>query len=158
MRYSPTGKSINSDIHLPLQNILESMNSDNLNIMLIDDNEASHIIHKINIEDAGLDPNNVKSCYGVDEAINQLTCMIESGSKTNWPHYIFLDINMPRKSGYDFISEFEKVRSSFDTPTIYLVSSSINPEDVKRAEELKLVSGFKTKFLEKDFLKSLALN
>lgn len=126
-----------------------------LNIMLIDDDEASHLIHNVKIEEAGICPENVISYYNVDKAINALSEICKSNSKKDWPHYIFLDINMPQKTGYDFIDEFELIESPFELPKIYFVSSSINPRDLRRAEELKLVHGFKSKFIDTEFFKSL---
>lgn len=131
------------------------MSDHKVNIMLIDDDEASHLIHTVAIEEAGINLDHVSSCYGVDQAITELKTLIASGSTDNWPKYIFLDINMPRKDGYDFISEFEKLDHKYDIPTIYLVSSSINPKDQQRAKNLELVHGFKSKFLDTEFLKTL---
>jgi len=131
------------------------MPSDKIKILLIDDDEASHIIHKVSIEDAGVDLSNVASYYSVDQAIGALRSMIETNSKSEWPDYIFLDINMPQKTGYDFVEEFEQLTMEFDIPKIFFVSSSINPRDIQRAEELKIVHGFKSKFIGKEFIESL---
>lgn len=131
------------------------MHNQNLNIMLIDDDEASHLIHSVAIEDAGIDLSNVYKCFNVDQAIRELVTIIDSGTQDKWPSYIFLDINMPRKNGYDFITEFKMLDQKFSTPIIYLVSSSINPKDEERADKLELVHGFKSKFVDKEFIKSL---
>lgn len=126
-----------------------------INIMLIDDDEAAHVIHKVNIEDALIDLDNVKSYYGADDALNDIRSINDSGNINDWPAYIFLDINMPNKTGFDFIDEFQEIKLNFEMPKIYLVSSSVNPRDAYRANELKLVNTFKSKFLDKDFFDSL---
>lgn len=126
-----------------------------LNIMLIDDDEASHFIHNVKMSEAGICLENVVSYYTVDQAIQVLTEICESNRIKDWPKYIFLDINMPLKSGYDFIDEFETIKYPYETPKIYFVSSSINPRDLKKAEELDLIHGFKSKFIETEFFKSL---
>ena len=126
-----------------------------INFLLIDDDEAAHMLHKIAIEDAGKDLSTVKSYYSVDTAINCLKKIIDSGSTENWPKYIFLDINMPLKTGYDFIEEFSALNSGYEIPKIYMVSSSENPKDIKKASESKIIHSFKTKFLDKEFIASL---
>lgn len=138
------------------QNILNDMRNLEMNVMLVDDDEASHIIHRINMEDAGLNLDKVSSFYNVDEAISSLQSMIKNNEGNNWPDYILLDINMPKKTGYDFIDEFEQMKLDFEIPTIYFVSSSVNPNDVTRAKEIELIQGFKSKFMDKEFFKSLA--
>jgi len=141
-----------------MQKITGYMSSSNMNIMLIDDDEASHIIHKVVIEDAGACLDNVTSYYNVDEAIDALKKIIKVKSNDVWPDFIFLDINMPQKTGYDFLEEFEKINTDFDLPKIYFVSCSINPNDVKKAKELQLIHGFKSKFFKKEFIETLAMN
>lgn len=126
-----------------------------INFLLIDDDEAAHMLHKIAIEDAGRDLKTVKSYYSVDTAISCLKEIILCGQNENWPEYIFLDINMPLKTGYDFIEEFSKLNSQYRIPKIYMVSSSENPKDIKKAEDIDLIHSFKTKFLDKEFIASL---
>lgn len=52
------------------------------------------------------------------------------------PDYIFLDINMPRIDGWMFLDDYEALRPNLAKPvTIYMVSSSIDPRDIERAEQ-----------------------
>lgn len=127
-----------------------------INILLIDDDEAAHILHKLAIEEAGYDISNVKSCFNVDMSISELKSLIETNNEALWPEYIFLDINMPMKTGYDFIDEFSILKSEFKTPKIFLVSSSDNPNDIRKARDIELIHSFKTKFLDKEFISSLS--
>ncbi|MCF2488585.1 response regulator [Dyadobacter sp. CY347] len=64
---------------------------------------------------------------------------------------LFLDINMPTMSGWEFLNEVSlfpgEVRSQID---IYILSSSIDPEDIKSAEEHPLVQGYYSKPLSKE--------
>lgn len=130
--------------------------NNHINILLIDDDKAAHILHTIAIEEAGYDTSKVKSCYGVDMAISELQKLIDTNNEEAWPKYIFLDINMPMKTGYDFIDEFSMLKTEFKTPKIFLVSSSDNPSDIKKASEIELIYSFKTKFLDKEFISSLS--
>lgn len=56
---------------------------------------------------------------------------------------VFLDINMPTMSGWEFLVKFEKhndiIKNQFN---IYMFSSSINPADIYRAKQDPLVIDF----------------
>ena len=125
------------------------------NIFLLDDDEASHVYHKISIEEAGIDPAGVKSFYGVDEAIDYLNEIYQSNQLQEWPDYIFIDLNMPIKSGYDFIEVFEAIKVETHNPDLYLVSSTKNPVDIQKVEKMAILKGFESKFLEKEFFEQL---
>ena len=127
-------------------------------IMLIDDDLAAHVYHKAMIELAGLDKEKVISCYEVDEAIQYLNEAIVNNLEDNWPAYIFVDLNMPIKSGYDFIEEYKSLPRLFPHPHIYFVSSTKNPTDIQKVNKIEMIKGFETKFLEKDFFKTLQLH
>lgn len=62
------------------------------------------------------------------------------------PDILLLDINMPIVDGWDFLemySELDSVKRG--SMEIHMLSSSINPEDVKRAEDNKFVRDYITK-------------
>ena len=125
------------------------------NIILIDDDDAAHTYHKVMIEEAGIDVNRVVSFFGVDDAMQYISVLAEGNNKDLWPDYIFIDINMPIKSGFDFIEEFKSLKLTTNVPIIYFVSSTKNPYDLQRINEIDLIKGFETKFLEKEFFEGL---
>lgn len=66
---------------------------------------------------------------------------------------LFLDINMPSLSGWEFLEKF----NAFDEPLkkqyhIYMLSSSVDPADIKRAKLNPLVLDFIEKPLNKEIL------
>jgi two-component system, chemotaxis family, chemotaxis protein CheY len=62
------------------------------------------------------------------------------------PDYLFLDINMPVKDGWTFLEDFEKISTQLAKPVvIYMVSSSIDPRDVTRAENNPMIKEYVTK-------------
>ena len=72
------------------------------------------------------------------------------------PEIILLDINMPVMNGWDFLNEFVKLKESISKQiTIYMVSSSIDPEDLERAKSYKEVSEYITKPISISRLKDL---
>lgn len=69
-----------------------------------------------------------------------------SGISGQKPTILFLDLNMPTMSGWEFLDAFERmpaeVRAQF---TIFVLSSSIHEGDKRTAEANPLVSGFISK-------------
>jgi len=71
--------------------------------------------------------------------------------KNDLPDFIFLDINMPIMNGWQFLADYENIKNQLSKPNqIYLVSSSIDSEDIERAAENKLLSGYINKPISKE--------
>ena len=66
---------------------------------------------------------------------------------------LLLDINMPTMSGWEFLEKFEVladfIKMQFE---IYILSSSVDPRDLKKVSENSLVLGFIEKPLRKERL------
>jgi len=73
------------------------------------------------------------------------------------PDIIFLDLNMPVMDGWEFLNEYLSLNMEKHIP-IYLVSSSISPYDVERAESIPVVTDFITKPLTKEKVVGLLHN
>jgi CheY-like chemotaxis protein len=69
------------------------------------------------------------------------------------PDLIFLDINMPGMDGWEFLEAFPP--SMEGKTEIYMVSSSIDPEDASKAAQHSKVSRFLEKPLGKKQLESV---
>ena len=65
---------------------------------------------------------------------------------------VLLDINMPELSGWEVLDQIEALNESKVTFSIFMISSSINAEDKKRALGHPLVSGFVEKPINKEKL------
>ena len=95
----------------------------------------------------------VKSCENGKAAIDYLSSLADNDAV---PDIIFLDINMPVMNGWDFLKEFDKLRRKFKTlPRIYLLSSTVDPEDYNKARNFSLVKDFISKPLSKEVLQSI---
>ena len=68
------------------------------------------------------------------------------------PDIVFLDINMGEYTGWDFL---ENLASSSHQPVVYMLTSSINPADKRRAKEYKQVRGFLSKPLNRNVLEQV---
>ena len=72
------------------------------------------------------------------------------------PDVIFVDINMPVMSGFEFIEEFEKkFQTQFPDTLLYVVSSSVRSNDKKLAMQYKSVQDFIVKPLTEEKLEEI---
>ncbi len=63
---------------------------------------------------------------------------------------LFLDINMPTMTGWEFLEKFKTFKPSLkEQYNIYILSSSVDPSDIKRAHANPLVVDFIEKPLSK---------
>jgi len=124
-----------------------------LKFILVDDDDFTNLINDMILRDALGDEVNVKSFERPEAALE----FIQKDYTENSDHTIlFLDINMPRMNGWGFLERYEKfgevVKSQIN---IYILSSSVDPRDVRRAEENKNVLGFLSKPLDTETIISI---
>ncbi|MBI1266134.1 MAG: response regulator [Cryomorphaceae bacterium] len=73
------------------------------------------------------------------EALDSLNAMAKE--EIELPSVIFLDINMPVLDGWQFLEEFEKIMNE-KIINIFILSSSIDPQDLKKAELFESIREF----------------
>lgn len=97
----------------------------------------------------------VKSVTNGQEAMD----FIQEQARTNveeLPQLIFLDINMPVMNGWEFLGHFHTLAGFFrKQPDIYVLSSTVDPEDYKKAESYSVVKQFISKPLTTELLNSI---
>ncbi len=74
-----------------------------------------------------------------EEALNNLKAIISANEKL--PDVILLDLNMPILDGWQFLDEFVKIPCEKKI-IIYIVSSSVDPDDILRAKSYEWVSDY----------------
>ncbi|MGK7390648.1 MAG: response regulator [Candidatus Cyclobacteriaceae bacterium M2_1C_046] len=119
-------------------------------ILLIDDDEIANFIYTKIIANTNIS-NNVKSLQSASEALEYLkNCYSDD---KNPPEIIFLDINMPLMSGWDFLDHYQKLPEDIKSKTsIFMLSSSVYQEDLEKANSYKEVEDYITKPLTQDKL------
>ena len=111
------------------------------NIMVVDDNPIDRYIAEKTIRK-----------YHFAENILQLPSAVEalaylsSTEGNNMPEIILLDINMPEMNGFEFLDKYAALPETLRNKiTVFMLSTSLNEDDISTAER----NPFVTKFLNK---------
>ena len=121
--------------------------------LLVDDSDIDSIITSKILQLSGLDKGNVivkHAQTGLDflaaEAVSITTT-------TKADLIILLDIHMPEMTGFDFLAKFEQMTDAItDNCKIFLLTSSIDPSDIDRANQNRFVVRVLNKPLNTDEL------
>ncbi len=119
--------------------------------ILVDDDPLTNLLTKKIIE-RNLGEVEVKDFDIPELALEYIETEFDN-KQSNGKTVLFLDINMPTLTGWEFLAKYE----TFPTPikdqfNIYILSSSIDPADVQRAKLNPLVIDFIEKPIKIDFL------
>ncbi|MEZ4685353.1 MAG: response regulator [Bacteroidia bacterium] len=118
-------------------------------VVLIDDSRLANMvtgkmldIHRIS--------ENVSAFTDATEALGYLHAYFPNGKPEK--RLVLLDIHMPGLDGFAFLDEFAKLSPVQQKAwSIYMLSSSISPVDIERAEAHPLVDGYIMKPLTASF-------
>lgn len=125
--------------------------------MLLDDNELDNFINQKIIE-ANHFASKVYVNTGSKSALEFLNNLSISSTETAtiFPEIIFIDLNMPMMDGFQFIENLKsKMPESIKGLKLVILTSSVNPEDKKKANDISLDITFFNKPLTKEMLDQL---
>ena len=120
-----------------------------LNFIVIDDSKLDCFIAEKIIKNTGKSES-IKSFQQAKDAL----VYIGAHKPEEYSHTIILvDIQMPVMNGFEFVEEFEKLPAFITTGyTIYIISSSINENDLNRVHNYSSVKQFLNKPLNSNNL------
>jgi len=123
-----------------------------LNFIVIDDSKLDCFIAEKVITNTGKS-GEVRSFVSAEQALETII----SAKNTYFPHTIILvDIQMPVMNGFQFIEAFELLGPEvINNYSIFVISSSINENDLKRVDNYVSVKQFLNKPLNSNILGAL---
>jgi len=121
-------------------------------ILLVDDNVADNRYNQIIMEEMDI-TEKVLVAASAQEAINIL-----SQQETPHPDLILLDINMPGMNGWEFLEAYKNLYiNEKSTSMIVVLTTSMNPEDRKKAAQITGIAAYEIKPLTQHLLQKMLL-
>ena len=113
------------------------------NVAIIDDDDIYQYASK-KIIDSTNRVKNIQTFSDGQEAIDFFHDNLDNSARL--PDLIFLDLHMPIKDGWQFLEEFNAIKQKINKCIkIYIVTSSINPDDLMAAKRISEVSEYLVK-------------
>ncbi|KAA1248097.1 response regulator [Aquimarina sp. RZ0] len=125
-------------------------------ILLVDDSPSTNFYHKKLIETTG----EVDQIFDVENGLEALDYIYQKGKydfQPPRPNIIFLDINMPKMDGFEFLERYSKIPKALraDVLVVFLTTSNWVKDKLK-AIESNLVYDFLEKPLKMEELKKVS--
>jgi CheY-like chemotaxis protein len=126
-----------------------------MKVLVIDDDDVNNFLCKKVMELCDFSKA-VHTCSSVEEGMEYLK-NTKTNDPDNYPDILFLDINMPIHTGWDFLDAYNNwiQDAANNSLKIFMLSSSVYEEDMSRAREHPLVSQYMTKPLSEEALMQL---
>jgi CheY-like chemotaxis protein len=119
-------------------------------IMLIDDDDDDNYFHQIVI-------NKMNITEHIEVALNGEEALIFLKKENHiHPDIIFLDINMPKMNGWEFMEAYKELRANQKAKVVVMMlTTSENPEDKKRSALYPEITSFNSKPLTEEMLAAI---
>lgn len=127
-----------------------------IKVLCIDDDPIAMLLSRLVLSKSGFSGVMVPLTNG-KEAMDHLEKELAAkGGEPSEKMLILLDLNMPVMDGWEFLEQFSrKLYSHYHNTRIVLLSSSIDPEDIRRSKDFEMVLDFFPKPLTRDMLLSV---
>lgn len=123
-----------------------------INLCLIEDDNIQQFVVSKMVEKYAI-ADDIIPFYNGEEAIAYFKKIAKSNKL---PDVIFLDINMPIMDGWEFLTEFEKIKDQFNKEIpVFMLTSSLNTSDESKAQTFESVKGYITKPCKGENIKNL---
>ena len=108
-------------------------------ILLIDDDKDDNFLHTRTIKKSDI-TKEVASFLDAEDALAYL-----KSAESKKPDLIFLDINMPKMNGWDFLNEYTKLPDDKKGSIVVMLTTSVNPDDKHKALSFQNVVSYTNK-------------
>lgn len=126
------------------------------NIVLVDDDDVFVFLTKKIIKEISL----INLIKVFDNGLDALNFLKENvDNPESLPEIILLDLSMPIMDGWQFLEEYIMLEPRLGRKiTIFVVSSSISPDDLERAKSISAVTDYIIKPITKEKLIDIIKN
>lgn len=125
-------------------------------LMIVDDDELSNYITGKIVEHAGL-AEKADSFYSAKAALKYLKTN-SSMRQGDYPDVIFLDLNLYDMKGWDFLTEYIKLKENYRRKiTLFLLTNSIAEKDREQAKQFPCIKGYLHKPLTMGMIQEIEL-
>ncbi|WP_421806604.1 response regulator [Flagellimonas sp.] len=124
-----------------------------VNVFVVDDDDIYQFTIKVTLRSIPA----VQSTNTFSDGAEALEyIVVHQNEQDKLPDIIFLDINMPVMDGFQFMEEFVELLPSLQKSIkVYMVSSSMDPKDIKKAKRFEEISDYLIKPLNSKDIKEI---
>jgi len=116
--------------------------------LLVDDNYIDNFVTRKILEGSNF-ADTIIVVRSAQEALNALR------DGTIKPDVMFLDVRMPGMGGFEFLEDYEKIDIDKTAIKIFMLSSSLDPMDMRKSTDSKYITQFIHKPLTQKALEEL---
>lgn len=122
-------------------------------VLLVEDHPPMNFLNKMMLQDSKM-VGSIDVTLNGEEAISHLESLVKNNKA--FPSLIFLDINMPRMNGWEFLDEYGHFDEALRKNTIVVIlTSSTNPEDQAKGEQNPLVNLYRLKPITEELIEEI---
>lgn len=123
-------------------------------VILIDDDRIFNLINEQTIHSSNF-AIRVKAYTNAEVSLKELNDILQNNPE-DFPEVIFLDINMPVMDGWQFLEKYKQLPADkIKNCKVYILTSSIDPNDMEKSRTYASVKDFITKPLTVEKLNKL---